>query len=38
MLQNLQEMPWDLPAYQPDGNQFVQQLVNELGLDKPAKK
>jgi uncharacterized protein (DUF169 family) len=38
MLQNLQEMPWDLPAYQPDGNQFVQQLVNELGLAGPGKK
>ena len=38
MLQNLQEMPWDLPAYQPDGKEFVQQLVNELGLAGPVKK
>ena len=38
LLQNLQEMPWDLPACQPDGNQFVQQLVNELGLAGPGKK
>jgi uncharacterized protein (DUF169 family) len=32
LLQNLQEMPWNLPACQPDGQEFVQQLVNELGL------
>ena len=32
LLQNLQEMPWDLPAFQPDGLEFVQQLVNDLGL------
>jgi uncharacterized protein (DUF169 family) len=32
ILQTLQEMPWDLPAYQPDGQEFVRQLVNELGL------
>ncbi len=38
MLQNLQEMPWDLPAYQPDGKEFVQQLVNELGLAGPEKR
>jgi uncharacterized protein (DUF169 family) len=38
LLQNLQEMPWDLPACQPDGNQFVQRLVNELGLAEPGGK
>lgn len=37
LLQNLQEMPWDLPACQPDGNQFVQRLVNELGLAGQGK-
>ncbi len=38
LLQNLQEMPWPLPAFQPDGIEFVQQLVNELGLAGPGKK
>ena len=38
LLQNLQEMPWDLPAFQPDGKEFVSQLVNELGLAGPEKK
>jgi uncharacterized protein (DUF169 family) len=38
LLQNLQEMPWDLPAFQPDGQEFVQRLVNELGLDEQGKK
>jgi uncharacterized protein (DUF169 family) len=38
LLQNLQEMPWDLPAYQPDGKEFVQQLVNELGIAGPGKQ
>jgi uncharacterized protein (DUF169 family) len=32
LLQNLQEMPWDLPAYQQDENEFVRELVNALGL------
>jgi uncharacterized protein (DUF169 family) len=38
LLQNLQEMPWDLPAFQPDGKEFVQQLVNDLGLARPGEK
>ena len=38
ILQILQEMPWDLPAYQPDGLEFVKALVNSLGLDETAKK
>jgi hypothetical protein len=32
MLQTLQEMPWILPAYKPDGTEFVKRLLNELGL------
>ena len=38
LLQNLQDMPWTLPAFQPDGNEYVQQLVNNLGLAEPGKK
>jgi uncharacterized protein (DUF169 family) len=30
MLQTLQDMPWDLPAYQADGMEFVKRLVKEL--------
>ncbi|MBW2063405.1 MAG: DUF169 domain-containing protein [Deltaproteobacteria bacterium] len=29
----LREMPWDLPAYQPDGFKFVQGVISELGLE-----
>ncbi|HXZ95386.1 MAG TPA: DUF169 domain-containing protein [Dehalococcoidia bacterium] len=32
MLQTLQDMPWVLPAYKPDGKEFVKRLHNELGL------
>jgi uncharacterized protein (DUF169 family) len=32
LLQNLQRMPWDLPAYQPDGLEYVQRLVKKLDL------
>lgn len=32
LLQNLQTMPWTLPAFQPDGNEYVLRLVNKLGL------
>jgi uncharacterized protein (DUF169 family) len=35
MLQTLQEMPWVLPAYQPDGMQFVGRLLTELGISPP---
>jgi uncharacterized protein (DUF169 family) len=35
MLQTLQEMPWDLPAYQPDGLEFVRRLLIELGIAPP---
>ncbi len=37
MLQTLQEMPWVLPAYQPDGMEFVGQLLSDLGIS-PSKK
>ena len=32
MLQTLQEMPWILPAFQPDGLEFVRRLLIELGI------
>ena len=32
MLQVLQEMPWVLPAFKPDGNEFVKKLCVKLGL------
>jgi uncharacterized protein (DUF169 family) len=32
ILQTLQEMPWILPAYKPDGMAFVKQLLVELGM------
>jgi uncharacterized protein (DUF169 family) len=32
ILQNLQEMPWVLPAYQPDGLEFVKRVLIELGV------
>ena len=32
ILQTLQDMPWVLPAYKPDGMEFVKRLQNELGL------
>jgi uncharacterized protein (DUF169 family) len=35
MLQTLQEMPWDLPAYKPDGMEFVNRLLIELGITPP---
>jgi uncharacterized protein (DUF169 family) len=37
ILQALQDMPWVLPAYQPDGTAFVQRVLEELGLD-PSRK
>ena len=36
ILQNLQDMPWDLPAYQPDGLEFVRKLLIELGITPPS--
>jgi len=35
ILQTLQEMPWVLPAYQPDGNEFVKHLLTNLGVSAP---
>jgi uncharacterized protein (DUF169 family) len=35
MLQTLQEMPWVLPAYKPDGIEFVRRLLIELGITPP---
>jgi len=32
LLQTLQEMLWVLPAYEPDGMEFVRQLMIELGI------
>jgi len=37
MLQTLQKMPWVLPAYKPDGLEFVGNLLQNLGIN-PAKK
>ena len=35
LLQTLQDMPWVLPAYKPDGQEFVRRLLIELGLAPP---
>ncbi|MEJ2730570.1 MAG: DUF169 domain-containing protein [Deltaproteobacteria bacterium] len=35
LIENLQEMPWVLPAYKPDGLQFVRQLTDKLGITTP---
>ena len=35
LLQTLQEMPWVLPAYKPDGAEFVGQLMDKLGISPP---
>jgi len=32
MLQTLQDMPWVLPAYEPDGTEFIKRLHDKLGL------
>lgn len=37
ILKTLQEMPWVLPAYQPDGLEFVGKLLSDLGVG-PSKK
>ncbi|MHA2380915.1 MAG: hypothetical protein ACXADS_16725, partial [Candidatus Thorarchaeota archaeon] len=36
LLQALQDMPWVLPAYKPDGQEFVKRLQIELGLAPPT--
>lgn len=35
LMETLQEMPWVLPAYKPDGPQFVKRLLQELGIAPP---
>lgn len=35
LLQTLQDMPWVLPAYKPDGAEFVRRLLIELGITPP---
>ena len=32
LLQTLQDMPWVLPAYEPDGPEYVKRLLLELGI------
>jgi uncharacterized protein (DUF169 family) len=32
ILQTLQDMPWVLPAYEPNGLEFVKRLYKELGI------
>jgi len=35
LLQTLQDMPWVLPAYKPDGKEFVRRLLIKLGIAPP---
>ena len=35
MLQALRDMPWVLPAYEPDGPEFVKRLLVKLGMSPP---
>jgi uncharacterized protein (DUF169 family) len=35
LLQTLQDIPWVLPAYKPDGPEFVRRLLIELGIAPP---
>jgi uncharacterized protein (DUF169 family) len=35
MLQSLRDMPWILPAFEPDGMEFVRQLLIKLGITPP---
>jgi uncharacterized protein (DUF169 family) len=36
LLRSLQDMPWVLPAYEPDGLEFMRRLQIELGLAPPT--
>jgi uncharacterized protein (DUF169 family) len=38
ILQTLQKMPWILPAYKPDGMEFVGKVLSNLGISPPKKK
>ncbi len=35
LFQTLRDMPWVLPAYKPDGQEYVKRLLIELGLAPP---
>jgi uncharacterized protein (DUF169 family) len=35
LLEALREMPWVLPAYQPEGKEFVKRLLDDLGVAPP---
>jgi len=35
LLQTLRDMPWVLPAYKPDGLEFVRRLLIDLGITPP---
>jgi len=35
LLQTLRDMPWVLPAYKPDGLEFVRRLLKKLGIAPP---
>jgi uncharacterized protein (DUF169 family) len=35
ILQTLQDMPWVLPAFEPDGPEFVRRLLVKLGITPP---
>jgi uncharacterized protein (DUF169 family) len=35
LLQTLRDMPWVLPAYKPDGMEFVRRLLIDLGITPP---
>ena len=37
LLKTLQDMPWVLPAYEPDGQEYVRRLLIELGLAPPSQ-
>jgi len=37
ILKTLQEMPWVLPAYKPEGKEFVGRLLTELGIIPPGR-
>jgi len=37
MLRTLMDMPWVLPAYKPDGMEFVGRLLTDLGMIPPKK-
>jgi uncharacterized protein (DUF169 family) len=37
LLQTLQDMPWVLPAYEPDGQEYVRRVLIELGIAPPPQ-